>query len=139
VLDVLARYEYPRLQVDAQGRVSRGRYPEIENRFQSGFCRTTEVESEFRKVIEASAGSGAKLVISYASPSGLLLKQYAKQSPKTNPVSRLEDLCREHYARVETRRMPVLHSGQGDKNQSVDELLVICKDPRSSYSGRRAR
>lgn len=130
VLDVLARYDYPRLQKDSRGLVSRGRYPEIAKRFQSGFSSKSRVEAEFRTVIEASAGCGAKLVISYASPSGLLLKRYASRFPGEDPVSRLEDLCREYYGSVSTRRLPVLHSGQGDKNQSVEELLVICREPR---------
>ena len=128
VLEVLARYDYPPLERSPSGTVVRGRYPQIAHRFQSDFCRRATVEGEFRRVARAAAGAGAKLVISYASPSGLLLKQYAKRT--SQPVRLLEKLCRECYGDVETRRLPLKHSGQGDKNLSVEELLVICRRPR---------
>jgi hypothetical protein len=130
VLEVIARYDYPRLQRDPHGKVVRGRYPILQSRFQSGFCRKTRVEDEFRRVIAATAGSRAGLIISYAAPTGLLIKQYAKRFPGSDPVERLEALCREYFGDVETRRLRMLHSGQGDSNLSVDELLVICRKPR---------
>jgi adenine-specific DNA methylase len=129
VLEVLTRYDYPVLDRDPSGRVLRGRYPRLEHRFQSGFCRPGRVEEEFRQVIEAASGSSAKLVISYASPTGLLLKEYAKRSSKADPVRSLEDLCRESYRDVSTRRLSMMHSGQGDSNLHIEELLVICRKP----------
>ncbi|MBN1441913.1 MAG: DNA adenine methylase, partial [Planctomycetes bacterium] len=114
VLEVLARYDYPELQRDGDDRVTRGRYPLIDERFQSGFCRPGEVEDEFRRVITAAAAAGAKLVISYSSPTGLLLKRYARESRGQDPVKRFEALCREGYRRVRTLRRPMMHSGQGD-------------------------
>ena len=130
VLEVLVRYDYPTLATDAAGQVLRGRYPEIDGRFQSGFCRRADVEDEFRQVIRAAAHTGAKLIISYSSPTGLLLKQYAKTDPDCDPVSKLEALCGESYRRVVTRRRDLMHSGQGDSNLKIEELLVICRQPR---------
>ena len=130
VLEVLARYDYPVLEKDSSGAVVRGRYPEIRRRFRSGFCRPASVEGEFRQVIRAAAGSGAKLVVSYAWPTGLLLKQYAKTSPGTKPIRRFESLCRKSYRKVVTKRLPMMHSGQGDRNLAIEELLVVCSGPR---------
>jgi adenine-specific DNA methylase len=130
VLEVLARYDYPPLERDAKGRVLRGRYPELERRFLSDFCRLGAVEEEFRKVIRAAAGSGAKLVLSYAAPSGLLLKVYARRYPGEDPVLRLEELCRASYRDVHTRRRKLLHSGQGESGLAIEELLVVCRGPK---------
>ncbi len=130
VLEELVRYDYPPLARDANGAVLRGRYPELGRRFQSGFCSATEVESEFRRVLEASAAARAKLVISYAAPTGLLLKRYRRESPSEDPVARFETLCREFYADVHTERRPLTHSGQGDAHLEIDELLVVCRRPR---------
>ena len=129
VLDVIARYDYPPLERDAAGRPVRGRYPEIRTRFQSGFARASAVEGEFRKVIAACAASGAKLVISYSSPTGLLLKRYAKMGA-ADPVRELERLCLEAYRDVSTERHRMVHSGQGDSNIPVEELVVLCRRPR---------
>ena len=129
VLDVIARYDYPPLERDAAGRPVRGRYPAIAKRFQSGFTRTGGVEGEFRRVIAASAASGARLVISYASPTGLLLKGYAKRGA-ADPVRELERLCLERYQEVSTERHRMVHSGQGDSNIPVEELVVLCRRPR---------
>ena len=133
VLEALTCYNYPPLERDSSGQVVRGRYPKLEQRFQSGFCRPASVEGEFRRVIEAAAGSGSKLIISYSSPTGLLLKQYAKRSVKADPVLSLENLCRESYRDVVTRRLPMMHSGQGDSNLRIEELLVVCRKPRGVH------
>ena len=129
VLEVLVRYDYPRLAT-RRGQVLRGRYPEIGERFQSGFCHRSRVEEEFRHVIHGAAAAGAKLVISYSSPTGLLLKCYAREEPAKDPVARLESICREAYRRVRTERQPLVHSGQGDSNIEIEELLVVCTGPR---------
>ncbi|MCI0635306.1 MAG: hypothetical protein L0206_15545, partial [Actinobacteria bacterium] len=71
-----------------------------------------------------------KLVISYAAPTGLLLKLYAREQPDRDPVARLEALCREAYGSVDTERQPLVHSGQGDTNILIEELLVVCRGPR---------
>ncbi|MBI4603239.1 MAG: DNA adenine methylase, partial [Planctomycetes bacterium] len=130
VLEVLTRYDYPELETDARGRIVRGRYPRLAVRFQSGFTSPSRVEDEFRRVVLASAGSGAKLVVSYSWPTGLLLKEYAVRRPGEDPVRRLEDLCREGYGEVSACRKALLHSGQGDKNRRIEELLVVCRGPR---------
>ncbi len=130
VLETLARYDYPELERDARGRPTVGRYPVIENRFQSGFCSPRTVESEFRRVIDASAASGVPLVISYGSPNGLLLKVYRERFPHIDPVECLEHLCKERYKSVKTDRRRLIHSGQGDKNRDTDELLVVGTRPR---------
>ena len=129
-LEALASYDYPTLASGADGVPLRGRYPEIRHRFQSGFCRPATVESEFRRVAAASARAGAKLVISYASPSGLLLKHYARQG-EADPVARFEAVCRESFRDVRTERRRLMHSGQGDSNKTIDELLLICREPSS--------
>jgi hypothetical protein len=138
VLEVLAAYDYPPLARGADGRVVRGRYPVIERRFQSPFCVRRSVEAEFDRVIRGAAATGAKLVISYGYPSGLLFKVYAGQRPRRDPIARLEALCLASYAAVKTLRRPFLHSGQGDKNLSVEELLVVCSRPRGGSAARVA-
>ena len=130
VLEVLARYDYPELELDLRGDVLRGRYPKGDARFQSGFCHKTQVEEEFRTIVHASAGARAKLVVSYASPSGLLLKQYARRQPTQDPVELLCELCKTRYETVRVERLPLLHSGQGDRNLEIEEILVICTNPR---------
>lgn len=129
-LEVLARYDYPELERDARGQATRGRYPRIEQRFQSDFCRRAAVEGEFRRVIQAAAGAGAKLVISYSSPTGLLLKTYLRQRPTEDPIQRLEALCGERYRTVTTKRLAMTHSGQGEPSRRIEELLVVCKGPK---------
>jgi adenine-specific DNA methylase len=130
VLETLVGYDYPPLERDGRGEVTAGRYPEIARRFQSAFCRSTEVEAEFERVIGASANSGSRLVISYGSPNGLLLKVYRRRRKDRDPVLLLAGLCRRRYRDVEVRRRSLLHSGQGDSNIPTDELLVVCRDPR---------
>ncbi len=130
VLEALACYDYPPLQRNAQGRVTAGRYPEIANRFQSAFCRPRTVEGEFERIITASANSGSKLVISYGSPNGLLLKVYRKKHGGKDPVGLLAGLCRARFKSVEVLRRRLLHSGQGDSNIDTDELLLVCERPR---------
>lgn len=132
VLEVLVRYDYPPLARDSSGVVLRGRYPEIGQRFRSGFCSAGRVEAEFRRVIAATAAAKAKLVISYAAPGGLLLKRYRRLSPSADPVASFEALCREAYSSVRTERRPLMHSGQGDSNVPVDELLLVCTKPKRS-------
>ncbi len=128
-LEALARYDYPALDTGPGGRILRGRYPQ--GRFQSGFCSKETVEDEFRRVILAAAGAGAKLVVSYASPTGLLLKRYARKWPADDPVKRMEGLCLEGFRDVRTARLPMMHSGQGDRNLRIEELLVVCTRPRT--------
>jgi adenine-specific DNA-methyltransferase len=130
VLEVLALYDYPELEADRSGRILRGRYPKIESRFLSGFCRRNDVESEFRHVVNAAAGSRAKLVISYASPTGLLLQRFRSAAPKQDPVRRLEAVCAERYRTVRVERRAMTHSGQGEKGRRIEELLVVCTRPR---------
>ena len=129
VLEVIGRYDYPELQRNRAGEILRGRYPVIDRRFRSGFCRSGRVEDEFRRVIRASAASGAKLVMSYADPTGLLLRKYGGEPGARRPVSRFRDLCRESYRRVRVDRRRMMHSGQGDSNLQIDELLLVCTDP----------
>ena len=130
VLEVLTQYDYPTLERGRDGSILRGRYPAIERRFRSGFCSTRRIEEEFRTVARAAAASGSKLVISYSHPSGLLLREYAKRQPGEDPVAMFEALFRETYREVRTERKALMHSGQGDSNKTIDELLVICRDPR---------
>ena len=139
VLEVLTRYEYPVLERDRRGEILRGRYPLLANRFQSDFCRPSQVENEFRRVLDATARSGAKLVISYSSPTGLLLKTWARKHPDSDPLLRFRHLALEYFGAVEILQRPLMHSGQGDSNIPIDELLVVCTEPRPpSHSRKRA-
>ncbi len=126
VLEVLATYGYPEL-ARRDGAILRGRYPVIGERFLSGFCSAKTVAREFELVIRAAAASGSKLVISYGAPNGLLLKTWRREDPSTDPVTRLESLCRESFRRVDLRRRRLMHSGQGDSNIATDELIVVCR------------
>ncbi|MCZ6795401.1 MAG: DNA adenine methylase [Planctomycetota bacterium] len=130
VLEVIGRYDYPELEKNDRGEVLRGRYPAMSQRFQSGFCRPGRVEGEFRKVARASAAVGAKLVISYAHPTGLLIKRYARDPDVRCPVSRFRELCGEFYRKVRIERRAMMHSGQGDTNLRIEELLLVCTGPR---------
>ena len=102
----------------------------LAHRFRSDFCSPTKVEDEFRMVLGAVSGSGAKLVISYSSPTGLLLKEFVRQD-SSEPLERLRRQCGEFFEGVEILKRPTMHSGQGDSNIAIDELLVICSRPHS--------
>ncbi len=130
VLEVITRYDYPELKRGKGGELLRGRYPVLSQRFRSDFCSPAKVEDEFRRVLKGASCCGAKLVISYSSPTGLLLKEYSGQGC-AEPLKRFGALCGEFYEKVEIRRRPMMHSGQGDSNISIDELLVVCSEPHS--------
>lgn len=130
VLEVITRYDYPELKRGTGGEILRGRYPVLSQRFRSDFCSPARVEGEFRRVLQAAVSCGAKLVISYSSPTGLLLKEYSRQGC-AEPLERFHALCGEFFEKVKIRRQPMMHSGQGDSNIAVDELLVICSRPHS--------
>lgn len=130
LLEVLVRYDYPPFATNGRGRLVRGRYPAIVERFQSGFCSAQKVEEEFRQVLSAAAATGSKLVISYAAPTGLLLKQYVRQDPHADPLKRFRALCKEAYRRASVKRRAMMHSGQGDSNLKIEELLLVCSEPR---------
>ena len=130
VLEVITRYDYPELKRGRSGGILRGRYPVLAHRFRSDFCSPAKVEDEFRKILRGVSSCGAKLVISYSSPTGLLLKEYARQGCG-DPLGRLEALCGEFFEGVEILRRPMMHSGQGDSNIAIDELLVVCGRPHS--------
>ncbi len=129
VLESVARYDYPELERDKAGTVLRGRYPVIRERFRSGFCRPSGVEDEFRFLTSTAAKSGAKLVISYSHPTGLLLKQFERKGDK-DAVEAFRKLCLESYGKAEVLRRPMMHSGQGDSNIAIEELLLVCSRPR---------
>ena len=130
VLEVITRYDYPELKRGRNGKILRGRYPVLSQRFRSDFCSPAKVEDEFRRVLKGASCCGAKLVISYSSPTGLLLKQYSGQGC-AEPLERFRVLCGEFYEKVEILRRPMMHSGQGDSNIEIDELLVVCSRPHS--------
>jgi adenine-specific DNA methylase len=144
VLEALACYDYPELERGRDGKILRGRYPVIAGRFQSDFCKPARVEGEFRRVAEGCAKSGAKLVVSYSHPTGLLLKQRARKGDP-DPVESFRQLFLESYKSVEVLRQPLTHSGQGDSNLQIEELLLVCSRPRATtrassrgYSRKRA-
>ena len=68
----------------------------------------------------------ARMLVSYSLQSGLLLKRWRK-SGDADPRRRFHQLFRDYYESVEIREMSLMHSGQGDSNLNVQELLVLCE------------
>ncbi len=137
VLEVLTRYDYPELEV-RRGKTTKGRYPALHRRHRSPFCGKRTVEGELRAVIAACAERGAGLVLSYGEENGLLLRTYRDAGDRpARALARFADLAREAYHEVELRKRRLLHSGQGDSNQQVTELLLIGRRPRAPRGRRR--
>ncbi len=131
VLEVLTRYDYPELEV-RRGKTTKGRYPALERRPRSRFCGKKTVEAELRALIEATAARGAALVLSYGEENGLLLRAWREQGDSApRALERLCALARAAYGEVELERRRLLHSGQGDSNQQVTELLLVAQRPRA--------
>ncbi len=126
VLETLVCYDYPELE-RRNGVLTRGRYPIQENRFRSDFCSSSKVEDAFRRFVSACHERGAKLLISYSSGTGLLTRRWQCQGEK-QPERRLRELILETYSNVEIRNQYLMHSGQGDSNRLVSELLLLCED-----------
>lgn len=126
LLETIVDYDYPELERRA-GELTRGRYPVRDRRFQSDFCRVDAVESAFRGVISSCHRLGAKLLVSYSPEGGLLLKMWRAQGEK-QPLQRFLAMFRDYYSGVEIRQRDLMHSGQGDSNKQVRELLVLCED-----------
>lgn len=137
VLEVLTRYDYPALKL-TRGRPTKGRYPALDARHQSAFCARRLVERELSDLAHATAARGAALVLSYAEENGLVLRGWREGgcSP-VEALRRFEGLAAAAYADVELIKRPLLHSGQGDSNHTVTELLLVARRPRSSRA--RAR
>jgi adenine-specific DNA-methyltransferase len=133
VLEVLARYDYPVLARRRDGRVSKGRYPLRTYRFQSNFCAGPRVEDEFRKLVHVSANLGSSLVLSYAIPTGLLFKRLMPGCGTENrALNRFLGLFKQRYKKVTLKKHSLMHSGQGDSNLQVTELIVGCRHPREA-------
>lgn len=143
LLEVVADYDYPPLDLRAGG-ATKGRYPSRERRHQSAFCRRATVEDELRDLIEACARSGASVVLSYARESGLLLRRYREDEGLSDAAAmeRFLGLARASFKDVELREKSLHHSGQGDSNRVVTELLVVCTRPKGrarTAAGAKAR
>lgn len=131
VLEVLTRYDYPTLEV-RRGRTTKGRYPARALRHQSPFCVRRRVEGELRELIAQTAARGAALVLSYGEENGLLFKVWrARGLSAAAARRRFLELARAHYAHAELRKRTLLHSGQGDSNVKVTELLLVARGPRT--------
>lgn len=128
VLETLVQYDYPELEHRA-GRPTRGIYPALDRRYQSRFCRADGVEAAFREVAQRAAARGAALLVSYSEETGLLLKSWRRKG-ETNPLGRFGRLFRDSFDRVEIRDRELMHSGQGDSNLKIRELLVLCESPK---------
>ncbi|MEZ0229777.1 MAG: DNA adenine methylase [Planctomycetota bacterium] len=137
LLEVIADYDYPPLDLRA-GAATKGRYPSRDRRHQSAFCRRATVEDEVRDLLEACARSGANVVFSYARESGLLLRRYREDEGLSDgaAVDRFLGLARECFRDVELREKSLHHSGQGDSNRVVTEMLVIARQPRGRTTAR---
>lgn len=125
VLETLALYDYPELQFRGAA-LTKGRYPLRENRFTSEFCSGSQVEEAFRKVAEGCVRRGANLLISYSGDTGLLTKKWTREG-HDQPVAHMRDLLLEYFSNVEVREQKLMHSGQGDTNKAVQELLLLCE------------
>ncbi len=128
VLETLVNYNYPEFQMQ-RGEVTRGLYPLIEHRFQSDFCKRQRVEDSFRDIAKKAAQLGSRLLVSYSEDSGLLLKYWAEQG-ETEPLKRFHLLFRDYFEKVEIRDRFLMHSGQGDSNIKIREILVLCEQPK---------
>ena len=127
---MLTRYDYPELEVK-KGKTTKGRYPVIATRHRSAFCHRRRVEAELAALCQASARLGAGLVLSYAQENGLLFKVYKDQGLSAGRArERCLDLARAAYRDVRLETQTLLHSGQGDSNHEVTELLLIASRPR---------
>jgi adenine-specific DNA-methyltransferase len=122
VLETLVDYDYPAL-ARRGGRVTAGRYPAIERRFQSAFASPAAVAGEFRAVTERAAALGAALVWSYSRTNGILLDRWAGE------VGPFRAMLGAYYGEVEIEERALLHSGQGDKNHAATELIAVCTGP----------
>ena len=69
--------------------------------------------------------------MSYGEENGLLLKRYreAGDTP-AQALRRFTDLAGEAYADVRLHRQSLMHSGQGDSNHQITELLLVARQPR---------
>ena len=130
VLEVLVRYDYPELQV-SRGKTTKGRYPVIEERHQSPFCHRRGVDAELSDLFQASANAGAAIVLSYAEENGLWFKVQRDQGASaTEAREGFLNLARQAYRDVRLETQALLHSGQGDSNHEVTELLLIARQPK---------
>jgi 16S rRNA G966 N2-methylase RsmD len=140
LLEVVCDYDYPPLDLRG-GEATKGRYPSRERRHQSAFCRRSSVERELEDLLAASARTGAAVVLSYSLESGLLLRKYREDDGLSDEAA-LERFCglaRTSFDAVELRERALRHSGQGDSNRVVTELLLVCRGPRAARLGARPR
>lgn len=139
VLEVLTAYDYPALATTRDGLPTKGRYPAREGRHRSAFCVRRQVEGEVRALVHAAADRGAALVLSYGEENGLLLRAWRDQgATAAEALDRFVGLAREAYADVVLHRRPILHSGQGDSNHTVTELLLVGRRPRARARRKRS-
>lgn len=130
MLEVLTRYDYPELQV-SRGKTTKGRYPVIGARHQSPFCHKRGVDGELRALCQETAARGSALVLSYAEENGLWFKvQKERGASAAEAREGFLDLARAAYRDVRLETQGLLHSGQGDSNHQVTELLLIARKPR---------
>lgn len=136
-LEVLTRYDYPVLKM-VGGLPTKGRYPALAARHQSGFCVRRQVEAEVADLVRLTAERGAALVLSYGEENGLLLRVWREAGCSPGEaLRRLERLAGGAFQDVSLHRRPLLHSGQGDSNHTITELLLVARRPRSARA--RAR
>lgn len=131
LLEVVNDYDYPPLDLKG-GAATKGRYPARDLRHQSAFCRRATVEDELRDLFAACARTGAAAILSYARESGLLLRRYREDEGLSEraAVERFLSLARASYRTVTLRERRLHHSGQGDSNRTVTEMLVVATRPR---------
>ena len=137
VLEVVTAWDHPPLQ---NGGATKGRYPARETRHRSPFCVRGQVERELAAVVEETARRGAALVLSYGEENGLLLRRWREGGLSAAEArARFQALAGAGYRQVELVERALLHSGQGDSNHRVTELLLVARAPRSGGVGRKGR
>jgi adenine-specific DNA methylase len=130
-LEVITRYDYPELEV-FRGHTTKGRYPLRATRHQSAFCHKRGVEAELRALARETAARGAALVLSYGEENGLVFKTWRERGDsKAQALRRFEGLARDVFRDVKLIKRPLLHSGQGDSNKTVTELLLVASAPKN--------
>ncbi len=106
ILETVVRYDSPQVNYKAKYR---------NDRFQSAFCYKKSVKESFEYILSRCNELKKNLVISYSNKA--LLDQ------KT-----LLSLCNTYFQSVTVQEINHKHSTQGKGNNSVKELIIVCKN-----------
>lgn len=115
-IETLVLYDYPELQVKG-GKIVKGRYRE--NRHQSPFCISSQVEGAFRDLFQGVIDSRSNLAMSYSN-TGMIT------------IDKIQMLANEYFAgrQVEVLLTDHQHMTLGrlkDRHRDVQECLLVVK------------